>query len=144
MAFGLNLLVADDEPSILEFYKILLESEQHNVVCTKDGEECLAAYLDAVDKNKVIDLVILDYRMPGKNGLEVARGIRMLVPSQNLLMVTAYSGVINMEDKPENMTILAKPFEPQQLLDAIATICAIKPATGILESLVENGQMWTS
>jgi CheY-like chemotaxis protein len=123
MASGMQVLIADDEPSVLSLYKLDLESAGHHVVCTEDGEQCLAAYLGALSNNKVFDLVILDYRIPGKNGLEVAREITNIVPKQQILMTTAYSGITNLKNKPENMTILTKPFEPQKLLDAVAYVC---------------------
>jgi len=115
----LKILVAEDEPDILTFYKMLLEYVGHQVVATKDGEECLAAYREHHNAGGRFGLVILDYRMPGKNGLEVAKEIIKIVPSQTLLMVTAYSGVLDMKDKPVDMKILPKPFDADQLIEIV-------------------------
>ena len=115
----MRILVAEDEESILQFYKILLESEGHEVVLTKDGRECLDSYRAARAIDKPFHLVILDYRMPVKDGMVVAKEISAMYPTQKLLMATAFSGVLDAKDKPENMKIIPKPFEPDQLLDTI-------------------------
>ena len=63
-----KILVAEDEPQLLRFYKILLEQMGYDVVIAADGQECLSAY-SAARNNKEksgFDLVILDYRMPKK------------------------------------------------------------------------------
>lgn len=114
----MKILVAEDELEILHFYRIVLESLGHQVVTTKDGNACLEAYVSAINNGR-FNLVILDYRMPGKNGIEVAREIAAMAPSQALLMATAYSGVLDFKDRPENMTVLPKPFDVDQLITAI-------------------------
>ena len=115
----MKILVAEDEPDILSFYKTLLGYAGHQVVATRDGKECLAAYHEQHNSGGRFGLVILDYRMPGKNGLEVAKEIVNMVPSQALLMATAFSGVLEMEDKPRDMKILPKPFDADQLIQTV-------------------------
>lgn len=123
----MKILVAEDEPFTLQFYKLILESEGHKVVPTKDGNECLTAYFEAVNTKNTFDLVIVDYRMPGKNGLEVAKEIARTNPSQRLIMVTAYSGIMDLKEKPNNMKMLAKPFESDLLLNTINSLAQSNP-----------------
>jgi two-component system cell cycle response regulator CpdR len=124
----MKILVAEDEPDILLFYKLILENEGHQVVATKNGEECLDEYNKNRDLDGGFGLVILDYRMPGKNGMEVAREIVRMVPSQTLLMVTAFSGVLEMEEKPVDMKILPKPFDPDQLVHTVNRLLSSQEA----------------
>src|SRR2546422_10834155 len=101
---GLKILVADDEPEILRFFKIMLEDEGYSVVTARNGQECLQAYKSEMNRtskenNDPFDLVLLDYRMPKLNVLEAANQILALHPNQTLLRVTACSGVIEIKDE---------------------------------------------
>jgi DNA-binding LytR/AlgR family response regulator len=53
------------------------------------------------------------------SGMEVAKEIASMNPSQKLLMITAYSGMLDLAQGPANMKIMAKPFEVEDLLSAI-------------------------
>lgn len=68
---GKKILIADDEPDILEIIQYNLSKEGYDVVTAKDGDE-------AVGKAKVArpDLIILDIMMPKKNGVEVCEILR--------------------------------------------------------------------
>lgn len=111
----MKILVAEDEPELLRFYKVLLEDLGYDVVTAKDGQECLDAYRVGMDTKGGFDLVILDHRMPRMNGMEVANEIAAMTPSQKLLMITAYAGVLDLTNKPENMIIMSKPFDIDEL-----------------------------
>ena len=114
---SLKILVAEDEPELLRFYKVLLEDKGHEVLATRDGQECLDAYKASMKGG--IGLVILDHRMPKMNGLEVAMEIAAMNPSQKFLMITAFAGVLELAYKPANMKIMPKPFEVDELLSVI-------------------------
>src|SRR5580658_2331609 len=68
---GKKILIADDEPDILEIIQYNLTKEGYEVSTAKDGDE-------AVGKAKTVrpDLIILDSRMPKKNGVEVCEILR--------------------------------------------------------------------
>ena len=120
---SLKILVAEDEPELLRFYKVLLEDQGYEVLTTRDGEECLDAYRTGSKMMKGdFDLVILDHRMPRMNGMEVAIEIAAMNPSQKLLMITAYSGMLDLAQRPANMKIMAKPFEVDELLSMIGEL----------------------
>jgi two-component system alkaline phosphatase synthesis response regulator PhoP len=69
---GRKVLIADDEPDILEILKYNLEKEGYIVITAKDGDE-------ALDKAKQTtpDLIILDMMMPKKSGMEVCEILRI-------------------------------------------------------------------
>jgi len=69
---GKKILIADDEPDILEIVQYNLAREGFQVVAAKDGDEALAK---ARAENP--DLIILDIMMPKKNGVEVCQILRM-------------------------------------------------------------------
>jgi len=82
-----RILIADDNPHVRHALRALLEHNPDWVVCGEavDGR-------DAVLKAKQLtpDLVVLDFLMPGLNGLEAAREIHKSVPSTRMLMCTMY------------------------------------------------------
>ena len=82
-----RILIADDNPHVRHGLRALVEHHPQWQVCGEavDGR-------DAVLKAKELapDLVVLDFLMPGLNGLEAAREIHKSVPSVRLLMCTMY------------------------------------------------------
>lgn len=125
----MKILVAEDEANILEMYKIVLQSEGHEVVLTKDGEECMKAYKAKLDSSTEIghpafDLLILDHRMPKKTGLEVANEVLAICPSQEILMMTAYAGVLDISDNLHRMNVMQKPFDVEQFIALIKKLVA--------------------
>jgi len=77
-----KVLIADDEPDIVEILKYNLEKEGYQVITAKDGNE-------AVDKAKQSqpDLVVLDMMMPGKNGVEVCEILRAQTQFRDTLIM---------------------------------------------------------
>ena len=66
-----KVLIADDEPDILEILKYNLSNEGYEVVTAKDGDEALEKA-----RRTLPDLVVLDVMMPKKNGVEVCQILR--------------------------------------------------------------------
>jgi two-component system cell cycle response regulator CpdR len=125
----MKILIAEDETPIVNDYKILLESQGHEVVITRDGEACLQLYtaslLEAPELKKStrppFDVVVLDVRMPKIDGVQVAKQIMSKYPKQRIIMATAYGeetvkGLV--ERLGENVEILQKPFD----LDTLAAM----------------------
>src|SRR5215467_2054873 len=67
---GLTILVVDDDLSVLEVRQLLLEALGHRVLVADSGEKAIDLFV-----SKAIDVVILDYLMPGMDGEETARAI---------------------------------------------------------------------
>jgi len=125
----MKILIAEDEQAIADQYKIILESLGHEVIITNDGENCLKEYqkdienqnkkdanqLSEVEKIQApYDVVILDFRMPGKDGLQVAKEIIAICPDQKVIMATAYAEeTITQAIKrlERSIDVLQKPFD---------------------------------
>ena len=67
-----KILIADDEPDILEIIQYNLQNEGYDIVTAKNGNEAIEQA-----KRTSPDLIILDIMMPGKNGIEVCNILRM-------------------------------------------------------------------
>ncbi len=83
---GFTVLLVDDNPEYLEVTRLLLDNEGHNVLVASDGPMAL----DLLVKEK-IDLVLLDYFMPGMTGEEVVARLRKFNPSVQVILQTGYA-----------------------------------------------------
>jgi CheY-like chemotaxis protein len=129
-----KILVTEDEPEILRIYKLLLGDKGYQVYATKDGRECLDVYETELSKqhnNIPFDLVLLDLRMPEKNGVEVAKEIFAICSTQKILIVTAYAGQLNPRDETlKKIQIIEKPFDADHLLKIISQLITSKKSIG--------------
>jgi EAL domain-containing protein (putative c-di-GMP-specific phosphodiesterase class I)/DNA-binding response OmpR family regulator len=121
MAARLRILIADDEPDLLDLLKINLEIEGHDVRPACDGTQALEMIRDFCP-----DLVILDVTMPGMDGLEVVRAIRS-EPGNDGLPVVLLSGRGSDPEIFEGWRsgasyYLTKPFQMEELLEFIGGI----------------------
>lgn len=80
-----TILVVDDEESIRLLYKEELQDAGYDVLLAPDGESALKI----IEQNKP-DLVTLDIRMPGMDGIEVLQKIKQMDKSIPVIMSTAY------------------------------------------------------
>lgn len=77
-----KILIADDEPDILEIIQFNLQHEGYEVITAKNGDEAI----EAAKKNQPA-LIILDVMMPGKNGIEVCNILRMQPAFKDTLII---------------------------------------------------------
>ncbi|MEI7964790.1 MAG: response regulator transcription factor [Chitinophagaceae bacterium] len=129
-----RVLIADDEPDILEIIQYNLQSEGYEVVTAKNGN-------DAIDLAKKFqpDLIILDIMMPGKTGIEVCNILRMQPAFNDTLIIflTALSDegteVKGLESGADDY--LTKPVSPKVLVSKVNALFRrlTKEDTGILK-----------
>lgn len=116
-----RILLADDDPDILDVLEITLSEENYEIIKAGDGEEALR-----IIKSKPLDLVLLDFNMPKKNGRQVCLEVKkdMLLRHLPVIMVTGKGEV---DDKIGGIDAgaddyIVKPFEPKELLARIRMI----------------------
>lgn len=103
--------IVDDNPMILECYDLSIKSKY----LTKTAQEGFEALQSMQD----VDAVILDYNMPGMNGIETYQklkeinpGVKGMITTGNLLQ---YQRIKNQAEKEGIYTVLEKPVSPQEL-----------------------------
>ncbi len=109
------VLVADDEVHIREVISYKLQNAGLEVIMARDGHEALE-----LAKSESPDLLIVDYQMPGLNGLEVCLQLRQEPQTQRIpaIMLTARGlDVAQTElDRAGIRMVMAKPFSPREVL----------------------------
>jgi len=80
-----KILLVDDEESIQLVYREEFEDEGYQVISALDGESGLEKF-----KQETPDIVILDIKMPGMNGIEVLRQMKMINPGVPIILSSAY------------------------------------------------------
>jgi len=112
------VLIIDDEAEIRESLETLLELEGYSVETANDGEEGLSKM-----ELRPFDLVLLDFALPDRNGLEILKDIRERDPNMAVIMITAYGTVDNavkaMQGGAQNF--VQKPWDNDKLLADIRT-----------------------
>ena len=114
----LSVLIADDEPYVVELVRVTLEDDRVHVFEAADGQTALA-----VAEALAIDLVLLDVHLPDLNGLEVCRALRAnpRSASARIVMLTAAA---QQDDVMRGLAAgaddyLTKPFSPVRLLSLV-------------------------
>ncbi|MDV2504709.1 MAG: response regulator, partial [bacterium] len=79
-----KILVVDDEEFFCRELRRFLEGKGYNVLEAYSGDEALEVY-----RQERPDVVLLDIRMPGKDGLETLKELKELDPEASVIMVTA-------------------------------------------------------
>lgn len=112
-----KILVVEDDESSFEFIKTILSKENFTLIHAWNGNDGITLY----EKNKDIDLIILDIKLPGMNGYEVLKAIRENNSHIPIIAQTAF--VIGEERKKAIDSgfdeFLAKPYKKNDLLNRI-------------------------
>jgi len=82
-----KILVVDDEAAIRESLGLILRYEHHEVIPAADGKQAL----EAVEKNPDVDLVFLDIKMPGRDGLDVLGDILKVKPDAAVVVISGHA-----------------------------------------------------
>lgn len=95
-----TILCIDDQAAGLAIRKELLQSKGYDVLIASDGRSAIA-----LARQHSVDLVILDYRMPGMDGEEVASILKAENPARPVVLLTGYPGEV-----PQRLTAMVDAF----------------------------------
>lgn len=113
---GKVVLVADDDPLMLQMIVKILSRDGYDIVMARSGPEALAA----LEERGTIDLLVTDVSMPEMSGPELARRVRERVPDVPVLYETGFSDLL-FDERPEldeRSAFLEKPFTARGLQEA--------------------------
>jgi CheY-like chemotaxis protein len=129
---SMKILLAEDDKDTAILYKRVLEARGHEVTITNNGEDCLIVYhrelqnisLNTNPSNHVqpFDAIVLDYKMPKINGMEVAKEILTVNAHQRIIFASAYvkdTLVDSIQQLNRIVELIQKPFGEDVLVDTI-------------------------
>lgn len=125
-----HILIAEDDPSMLQFLTMALEKVGHQVTACGDG---LAAFYALESQGATIDLLLADIVMPGMDGIELSQKATRMHPHIKILFITGFSAVAMDrmarpgEDDDHPGRVLSKPFHLNDLVARVSEILE-KPA----------------
>jgi DNA-binding response OmpR family regulator len=111
-----NILVVDDEPIARQSLSDILRLEGYTVTAIPNGELAVEHV-----RNYSVDLILLDLKMPGMNGLDVVQVVNQISPDTEIILLTAYG---SMESAVEALRqrvhdYLLKPASPMQIIESV-------------------------
>ncbi len=111
-----KILVADDDPAIVDAMEMILEMEGYDVNSTVDG-----GTIYTIDKAFLPDLVLLDIWMSGHDGRDICRYLKANTSTQHIpvIMISASRDIVQSAKEAGADAFLAKPFEVDNLLETV-------------------------
>jgi PAS domain S-box-containing protein len=115
------ILLAEDNKTARMVAKKILEEFGYTVYAVANGQEAVDLFKSNPDS---IDLIVLDFIMPGMNGLQVCQAVRSLRPKIKVLFCSGYSEdeVVSMGLSETEHNLLLKPYTPKELLMKIREV----------------------
>jgi len=133
----LNILIVEDGRSQREMLKDFLAREGHRVTEAEDGNTAIRQV-----QGGHFDLLLLDFKMPGMNGIEVLEKIKNINPKISVIMMTAYGTIETAVDamKLGAVDYIPKPIDLDQLLALVSRIS--ERQTLIRENEILRQKVW--
>ncbi len=117
-----TIFIVDDEPMLHELYGAILETGGHEIVANAyNGDEAVEIFKGMGDPPAVI---IMDHRMPNKNGVETTKEILKINPNIKIIFASADTAVRNDALNSGACSFLSKPFAMSDLLAGIEEVVA--------------------
>ena len=122
-----RVLVADDEVHILDVVSYKLQNAGLAVITARNGQDALEQA-----KTERPDLLIVDYQMPGLNGLELCRQLREDPETSRIPAIMLTARGLDVEqaelDRAGIKIVIAKPFSPREVLSCVEELLKQKDA----------------
>ncbi|MBN2533424.1 MAG: response regulator transcription factor [Spirochaetales bacterium] len=129
-----RIMIVDDDKDFRTVFREILE-EEYEVVEAANGDEAISK----MRAPNIIDLILLDIRMPGLKGTEVLKKIKEINPDVFIVMLTGYSGkdIILESLRGHADDYLEKPLKVEKTLEIIKNLLAKKNdrVSGVIEKL---------
>ncbi|MFA5143607.1 MAG: response regulator [Candidatus Omnitrophota bacterium] len=110
------ILVVDDEKEVTMSLKGFFSALGYDMLTALDGKEAL----NVIDSIKNLDLILLDVRMPGVDGIQILKHIRKTASKAKVIIMTAYDSEVKQEVEKLGIDgFFAKPIDLSKLIDRI-------------------------
>jgi len=117
-----TIFIVDDEPMLHELYGAILEFDGHEIVANAyNGDEAVEMFKEMDEPPEV---VIMDHRMPDKDGVETTKEILKINSDIKIIFASAVTSVRDAALKSGARSFLSKPFAMADLLAGIKEVAA--------------------
>ena len=118
MAETKKILICDDEEGVRESLNLILEND-YNLDFASSGDQAIQKVSD-----NVYDGILLDIKMPVKDGLETLEEIRKIAPDVKVIIITGYQSVETASKaiKLGAMDYITKPFESEEVKEKVSKL----------------------
>lgn len=132
---GKKILVVDDEAMFLKFLKMHLQQENYEVLTAEGVDEALG-----VLERGAVDLVLLDIRMPGKDGFNFLNAVSDAygVPRMPVILMTARGEFESLMGEIAVDGFISKPFEMASVLEKVRQVLSREPKRVYLADIEGN------
>jgi CheY-like chemotaxis protein len=116
-----TILVIEDDESVLDALKRMLEHFGYAIITASNGEKAIEIYLAEQDR---IDLVIISLNMPGMGGRRCLERMLEIKPDLKTIVTSGYSSAASVDDMNKNGTLvfIEKPYQLEDLLRTIREV----------------------
>jgi formate/nitrite transporter len=139
------MLVIDDDRTVLDSCQKIFISEGYDVVVTTDPQEGLKLASD-----KAFDVILVDWKMPGFDGLDVVEELDRRSPDSAMVMISGYPALERATEamKRGAMDYVPKPFTPEEIVQTVKKavrhkVTTEKKALGRVEKIIRDWQFPT-
>jgi signal transduction histidine kinase/CheY-like chemotaxis protein len=124
---GLHVLIVDDTPTNRRVFQAYVSSWGMRPATVPDSRAAVTALQQAIEEGDPFDVALLDFEMPGENGLELSRRLAGIpaLRGTHLILLTSAGDVHEEGPTPFVGYQLTKPVRQSRLLDAICSVMAI-------------------
>ena len=114
-----KILIADDDPGIVDAVEMLLSFSGYDVSSTYDGRDALK-----LSNEQIPDLFLLDIWMSGVDGRDICRELKQNIQTRHIpvLMISASNDIHHSAIDAGADDFMTKPFDMQQLIDKIDSL----------------------
>ncbi|MGM0532442.1 MAG: sigma-54-dependent transcriptional regulator [Bacteroidota bacterium] len=128
MAKQLKILIVDDDPTFGLMLETFLNKHQYETTLVGNSEEALRKI-----RNVFFDVLLLDLRLPGKDGLEMLKSVKQVSPESQVVMMTAYADIQSAVQsiKLGAYDYVSKPVNPEEILQIISEALSDRQSTGV-------------
>lgn len=137
----LRVLVADDSEDVRVFFRHILDGFSIDCDCAEDGAHAVELAQRSLEGGAPYDMVFVDWRMPGMNGIQTAREIRRIMSDNIIVIMISVSDWSEIEAEAAQVGItkfLPKPILPSTLFNTIVELTDHSQVTGDMPPGYEN------
>jgi len=119
-----KIFIIDDADFMVDMLRVIMRNAGYDVVGAAFNGEQAIELIKVLPSSALPDIVTLDFHMPKKDGIETVEQMRALIPGVKIIMISADTSLpVVMRAKDVGVdAFIAKPFEPQTVVDAIAML----------------------